>query len=326
VGRKIIISILTIFVAMSFTFVLVRKMPGDILHTWALQIQANRGVSYEEAREIAKTQMNYDPSVPIPIQYVKYMKNLIFHGNLGYSLTYRIPVSVIILKALPWTVFIATLSVTFSFLIGIIVGASVAWKRKTILDPIITLYATVTQAIPDFLIGLLLLVVFGVMLRWFPIRGAYGPNVDPGFNLPFILDALYHAILPVFAFSIQAIGGWALAMKASAIGVLGEDYINVARAKGLKESRIITWYLGKNAILPMITSLAITMGSMLGGSMLIETIFGYPGIGYFFGQAIGTRDYSLIQGLFLITTVAVIAANLLADIVYTRLDPRIKLE
>ncbi len=325
-SRKIFISLLTILVAMTFTFFLVRQMPGDIIHTWALQIQMQQGIGYNEAREIAKTMMNYDPTVPVYIQYVKYIGNLVFHGNLGYSLTYRIPVSVIIWKSLPWTLLITSLSVTVSFITGSFLGAAIAWKRKTILEPIVTLYATITQAVPDFLIGLILLVVLGVNLRWLPMRGPYGPDVDPGFNLPFILDVLYHAILPVMAFSVQAIGGWALAMKASATGVMGEDYINVAKAKGLTETRILTQYLGKNAIIPQITGLAITLATMLGGSMLVETIFGYPGLGYFFGQAINTRDYSLIQGLFLVTTVAVILANLVADVVYTKLDPRIKLE
>lgn len=326
VARKIIISIVTMIVAMTFTFFLIRQMPGDIIHTYALQIQMQQGISYENAREIAKTMLNYDPTVPVYVQYFKYMKNLLLYGNLGYSLTYCIPVSVIIAKALPWTIFITSISVILSFVVGVLLGTTVAWKRKSILESLVTLYATITQAIPDFLIGLILLVSLGVFVRLFPMRGAHGAYVDPGFNLPFILDVLYHAILPVFAFSIQAVGGWALAMKASATGVLGEDYINVARAKGLRESRIIIQYLGKNAILPLVTGLAITLGYMLGGSMLVETIFGYPGIGYFLGQAIATRDYALMQGLFLVTSLAVIIANLAADLLYVKIDPRIKLE
>lgn len=326
ISRKIVISILTIFVAIFFTFFLVRQMPGDIVHNWALQIQMQQGISYAEAREIAVTMINYDPSVPIHIQFYKYITNLIFHGQLGMSLTYRIPVSTIIIKALPWTVFITSISVILSFIIGVLLGTITAWKRKGVLEPVITLYATITQAIPDFLLGLILLMIFGVTLQWFPMRGAYGPDVEPGFNFPFIFDVLYHAALPVATFSLQALGGWALAMKASATSVLGEDYINVARAKGLTDKRIITRYLGKNAIMPLITSLAITLATMLGGSMLVETIFGYPGLGYFFGQAIGTRDYSLIQGLFLLTTLAIVIGNFLADIVYSKLDPRVKLE
>ncbi|MFP4498498.1 MAG: ABC transporter permease [Vulcanimicrobiota bacterium] len=325
-GRKIVISILTILIAITFTFILVRQMPGDIVHTLALQLQMQRGISYNEAREIAKAQLNYDPSVPVYIQYFKYITNLVFRGNLGMSLHFRIPVATIIKSALPWTILITSSSVILSFIIGTLLGTTVAWRRKSILDPIVTLYATVTQAIPDFLIGLILLVIFGVMLGWFPMRGAYGPDVTPGFNLAFIGSVLYHAILPIVAFSIQAVGGWALGMKASATSVLGEDYINVAKAKGLSEQRIIVNYLGKNAILPLITSVAIALGAMLGGSMLVETIFGYPGLGYFFAQAINLKDYSLIQGLFLITTVAIIFANLIADIIYTKLDPRIKLE
>lgn len=325
-GRKIVISLLTIAVAMTFTFFLVRQMPGDIVHKMALDIQMRQGIGYEEAREIAETMLNYEPDVPIYEQYFKYVSNLVLRGKLGLSQTYRIPVKVILIKALPWTLFITSMSVIISFAIGVFLGTAVAWKRNHWLDPVITMYATITQAVPDFLLGLLLLVIFGVSLRWLPMRGAHGPDVTPGFNFAFLGDVIYHAILPISAFSLQAIGGWALGMKASATSVLGEDYINVARAKGLSDNRIIVHYLGRNAILPLVTSLAITLGSMLGGSMLVETIFGYPGLGFFFAKAIATRDYSLIQGLFLLTTVAIIFANLAADIIYTKLDPRIKLE
>ncbi|MCL5035907.1 MAG: ABC transporter permease [Chloroflexi bacterium] len=323
--KKLAISVVTIFVALTFTFILVRQMPGDIVHTWAMNIMQQQGVTYNEAREMAKAMLNYDPNVPIAVQYFKYMKGLL-SGNLGTSLTYRIPVSVIIVQALPWTVFVCTLSLIISFVIGVLLGTTIAWKRKTILEPVVTLYASITQAVPDFLIALLLLVFFGVSLRWFPLRGAYSADTVPGFNIPFMLDVLYHAALPVLAYTLQYIGSWALAMKASATSVLGEDYIAVAEARGLKQKRIIVRYLAGNAILPLVTSLAIAFGTIVGGSMLVETVFGYPGIGYFFGQAIATRDYSLIQGLFLLTTVVMILANLTADIIYSKIDPRIKLE
>lgn len=323
--RKILWSVITILIALSFTFALMRLMPGDIVDQWARELQMTQGLTYDEAYKIASTRLNYDPSVPIYIQYGKYMAGL-FSGNLGMSLHYRIPVSTIIIKALPWTLFVTSSAIFISFVIGVSLGMLAAWRRGGLLDPFITFYATFTRAIPDFLLALILVVVFAVHFRLFPIRGAYDIDTPPGFNIAFFLSAIHHAVLPVIAYTFQTLGGWALAMKASSTSVLGEDFVMVAKAKGLKEWRIITQYLGRNAITPIITNAAIAMGAMFGGSIFIETIFGYPGIGFFFGQAIATRDFTLIQGLFLLTTFAMIAANLLADFLYSKLDPRIKLE
>ncbi|MBU2573866.1 MAG: ABC transporter permease [Elusimicrobia bacterium] len=323
--KKIFTSLITVFVALSFTFALMRLMPGDIVDEWARELQVQQGLTYQEAYKIATTRLNYDPSVPLPLQYARYIGGLL-KGNLGMSLNYRIPVSTIILKALPWTLFVASLALLVSFTVGVFLGMLAAWKRKGFLDPCVTFYASLTQAIPNFLFALILLVVFAVRLRWFPLRGAYDIDVVPGFNLAFFLSAFHHAVLPVVAFTFQTLGGWALSMRASAMSVLGEDFVMVARAKGLKERRIAVQYVGRNAITPLITSLAIAIGGMLGGAIFIETIFGYPGVGFFFGTAIATRDFTLIQGLFLITTLAIIIANFAADIVYSKLDKRVKLE
>jgi len=322
-AKKITIYFITLLGALTFTFFLIRAMPGDVVHTWALDIMAQRGLPYQEAYEIAKTMLNYDPTVPIYIQYAKYLRGLI-QGNLGVSLTYRVPVTDIIRQALPWTLFLCTTALLISFLIGIAVGLLMAWKRKSLLEPFISFYASITQAIPDFLIGLILLVLLGVRLRLFPLHGAYDIEVTPGLNIPFLLSAFQHSILPIFAYVLQNFGVWALAMKASATSVIQEEYITIAKARGLSERTILINYVGKNAILPLITSLALALAGMLGGAMFIETIFGYPGIGFFFAQAIATRDYSLIQGLFLLTTFAIICINILVDIVYVKLDPRIK--
>jgi peptide/nickel transport system permease protein len=137
---------------------------------------------------------------------------------------------------------------------------------------------------------------------------------------------LHHAALPIMAFTLESLGGWALAMKGNAISVLGEDYIMSARARGLPERRIVLAYAARNAILPLVAVLAISFGAMFGGSVLVETVFSYPGIGFFFTQAIGLRDYGMIQGLFLMTMVATVFANLLADLLYAKLDPRVRLE
>lgn len=321
--NKLLTALLTLWLAATGTFVLLRQMPGDVLHNWALQIQSQQGVPYEDARRMAATLINYDPDEPLWSQYLRYMGGLA-HGDLGRSLTYRIPVGEIMLAALPWTLFLTGVSLSLSFLLGSLLGLLAAWKRRGWLDGAVSLYATVTQAIPDFLLGVLLLVALGVTLRWFPLRGAYSLAVDPGLNLPFLLDVLRHVFLPALAFALPGLGGWAMAMRASSVSVLGEDYLAVARAKGLKSGRILNRYLGRNALLPLVAALPPALGSMLGGTMLVESIFGYPGVGYFLSQAIATRDYTLMQGLFLFFTAATVAGNLLAEAVSRRLDPRLR--
>lgn len=319
--KRLALSLVTVWVALTFTFLLVRQMPGDVLHNLAIQILNTQGVTYQQAREMAKLQICYDPDEPITSQYGHYLSNLA-HGELGTSTTYRIPVVTILKTALPWTVFITFLAAGFSFVVGTTLGLWTAWRRGGWLEPALTLYATLTQAIPDFLLGVILLLVFGVRLQWLPLRGAYGADTDPGLNFAFVASLLQHAILPVMAFSIPAIGSWALTAKASATSVLGEDYLLVARAKGLKPWRILRDYLGRNAMLPLISGLATSLGALLGGSMLIETLFGFPGLGYFLAQSIGRRDYPLMQGLFLLSTLAIVAGNLLAEILSRHLDPR----
>lgn len=199
-----------------------------------------------------------------------------------------------------------------------------AWKRNTVLDPIVSTYASIASALPDYIVGMILIIIFASNLKWFPTRGAYDSSVLPGLNIPFIVNALFHAVLPVAAYVITGLGGWALIMKGNAMSVLGEDYIMAARARGLRDRRVIITYVGRNAMLPLITGLAISFAMMFGGSPLIENIFVYPGIGYFFNQAVIRRDYALMQGLFLLTTVAVVLANLVAELLYSVLDPRVR--
>jgi|LSQX01.1.fsa_nt_gb peptide/nickel transport system permease protein len=322
-ARRLLTSLATIAVAMTLTFVLIRQMPGDIVHQWAVQLQMQQGISYEQARLQAAAMINYNPDIGLFEQYFSYLGGLLT-GNLGLSLTYRIPVSLVLVQALPWTLLVTTLATFLSFVVGCGLGLLGALRRQSLLDPLLTLYATLSQALPPFLIGLLLLLVFGIGLEWLPMRGNYTPDVEPGLNLPFLLDVALHAVMPVMAFALPAMGDWALAMKASATSVLGEDYLHVARARGLKPRRILLRYLGRNSMMPLVPSLATALGSALGGSMLVEAIFGYPGLGFFLAQAIDRRDYPLMQGIFLISTMGVVLFNLAGELVLARLDPRLR--
>lgn len=321
--NKFLIALFTVVMAVTITFVLIRNMPGDIIYSKAMEIVSSEGIPFDIAYERAEALYGAQLEGPLYLQYVRYMKDMMT-GDLGESIFYKIPVIDIILKAVPWTAFVCSISIIISFFIGSRLGLLVATKRKGILNSLVNAYASVTDATPDFITALLLLIIFSVTLGWFPLKGAYDISVDPGFNIPFIISVLYHAILPIAAYTIENIGGWALVMKASAMDILGEDYLTAAKAKGLKERTIRKKYIRKNAILPPFTSLTIAFGAMIGGSALIESTFAYPGIGFYFTAAIGMRDYTLMQGLFLFTTVAMVIANLAADIIYYFLDPRVR--
>lgn len=324
--KRILISLVTVFMAVLLVFFILRAMPGSAVENMARGMAQSLNIPLEAAYDRVVAMINYDPTEPIFQQLFRYIGGLL-QGNLGTSMIYQsITVNQIVIKAMPWTVFVLSISLTISFFIGTNLGALMAWKRKTIIDPIISGYAIVTTAIPNFIVGILLLVVFSFSLQWFPVNGAYNPNIEPGFTLEFILSCLHHAALPIMTYVITTLGMWALTMKGSAVNVLGEDYVNAAYIRGVSDKKIMKNYVKKNAMLPMITSLAVNFGFMLGGSPLIENTFGYPGMGYYIGQATGQRDFTLMQGLLLITSLAVILANLFADLVYCKLDPRVKIE
>jgi len=323
--RRAGIALLTLLIVITLTFFLLRKVPGDPLYMWAMELVQTHGLDFESAYEQVKQMYDYDPNEPLGQQYIRYIKGLM-KGNLGTSMVYKISTNKIIVRALPWTVFVLSISLLISFGLGSLMGMVIAWKRKTALEPIVTAYAAFTGATPDYITALILLIVFAANLRLFPMKGAYDSALTPGFNWPFIKSVLRHAVLPITAYVFESTAAWAMAMKGSAVSVLGEDYIMAARARGLKERRIMISYMGRNAILPLVTGLAIALGTMLGGATFIETIFSYPGIGWFFGQATTRMDFGLMQGLFLVTAVVTIFSNLVADILYSRLDPRIKVE
>lgn len=324
--KRILISIITVFMAVLLVFFILRSMPGSAVDNMARSMAQSLNIPLDAAYERVVTMINYDPMEPIFQQLGRYIGGLL-DGNLGTSMIYQsVSVNQIVAKALPWTIFVLSISLVISFFIGTNLGVIMAWKRKTILDPIISAYAIVTTAIPNFIVGILLLVIFAFTLEWFPINGAYNPNIDPGFTVEFILSCLHHAALPIMTYVITTLGMWALTMKGSAVNILGEDYINAAYIRGVSDKNIMKNYVKKNAMLPMITSLAINFGFMLGGSPLIENTFGYPGMGYYIGQATGQRDFTLMQGLLLVTSLAVILANLVADLIYCKLDPRVKIE
>jgi len=321
--KKIILLILTIFFATTTTFVVIRVMPGDPVETMAMQLVREEGLDYINAYARAKSELSYDPDLSIGAQYVIYLQNL-SQGKLGQSMVYRKPTSELVVAALPWTLFVFSSALLLSFIIGILIGMYIAWKRKTILDPILSVFTSITSSIPPYIVAFIFIIVFSVNLQWFPSRGAWDSGIQPGWTTEFISSVLFHAVLPITSYIFASVGMWAMNMKANAVGILGEDYITAARIRGLSNRRIITGYVGRNALLPLITQLAISFAMVFGGSPLIENMFMYPGVGYFLNQALSRRDYPLMQGMFLTITIAVVLANLVTELLNDVLDPRLR--
>lgn len=326
--RRFIKSIFTIFVVVSLTFFIIRLMPSNPIQIYINQLISQYGMTYKEAEALAASLFSIDLKKPLIFQYFDFLKNL-FKGDLGISFLSRgTKVTSIIKEFLPWTLFSVGVSLLISFTLGIIIGMLIAYKRGSIIDVAITSIASILSSIPNYLIGIMILVFVGVQWRLIPVeamRGSLSPGVKPGFTLTFIKDVFFHASMPILTYVISTIGSWILTMKSSTLSTLGEDYVLVAKARGLKESRITFSYVGRNAILPLFTSLTISLGFIVGGSVLIESIFVYKGIGWILWSSISSRDYPVMQGVFLIITISVIMANFLADLLYSRLDPRIRI-
>ncbi len=325
-GKRFGFAMFTLMLASLITFLILRAMPGDIVEMMSRTEAQARGIDLEDARKIVVNMINYDPDEPILQQLARYYGGLL-RGNLGTSMFSRtLRVNEIIAETLPWTLFVLSISLIVSFTIGTRLGSLMAWKRNSIINPIISVYSIITTAIPNFIFGVLLILIFCIHLNLFPIAGAYSPDVKPGFTLEFILDIFHHAALPMLTYILTTVGAWALQMKGASINVLGEDYVTLARARGVPDHIIMKKYMRKNAMLPMVTSLAMSFGVMVGGSTLIESTFSYPGMGAFIAQATAQRDYTMMQGMLLVTSFAIILANLIADFIYARLDPRVRLE
>lgn len=323
--KRIGIALITLVLSSVMTFCLLRAMPGDIFELKARELSKSRGIDIDEAKRMVSAMINYDPDEPLPQQLGRYYSGLL-RGNLGTSFYQNKSVNEVIAYALPWTLFVVTISLSICFFLGTRMGGMMAWNRRSIINPIVTIYATVTTAIPFFIFAVLFQMVFCFTLGWFPVNGAYSINTTPGFNLPFILSVLHHAFSPITVYVLTGLGGWALSMKGSSINVLGEDYITAAGARGIPSATIRKRYMMKNAMLPLITNLALTFGTMFGGAVLIERTFIYPGMGTFLSKATDNRDFPVMQGMLLVISIAVIVANILSELLYSRLDPRIKQE
>ena len=324
--QAIVKALLTVFITTSITFFLIRLMPGNPIDIKIDELTKDGLMTYAEARAQAASLFSIDLNRPLPEQYLSFLVNLA-HGDIGYSFVSQgTPVMAIVLAVLPWTLFSVGTGLLLSFSVGVFLGLLAAYNRNKAIDHILSLGGSIISAVPQYFIALLIVIVLGVELRWLPItsmRGATSSGIAVGFTPAFIGDVLFHASLPISVYFLATLGHWILGMKSATVNALEEDYVNAARARGLSDGRIMTAYVGRNAVLPLVTQLAIAAGLAIGGSILIEKYFVYQGVGLRLEAAILQRDYPVMQGILLIVTLAVVIANLLADVLYSRLDPRI---
>jgi len=317
-ARRIGFYLAAAWVALTLNFFLPRLMPGD--PATALFARFRGRIGPEAMIALRETFGLTD--APLLGQYLMYLKHVI-RGDLGISVAYfPSPVADVIGTGLLWTMFLAGTAVVLSFIIGTGLGIVVAWWRRGALDTWLPSTLVFLGAFPYFWLAMVALYVLGFSLRWFPLGHAYSDEIAPGWSLSFAADVARHAVLPVGTVVLATLGGWLLSMRNTMISVLGSDYVNLARAKGLPPSRVVLRYAARNALLPSVTGFGMALGFVLGGSLLTEIVFSYPGQGYLLVQAVRNQDYPLMQGIFLVITLAVLAANLLVDVVYLWLDPR----
>ncbi len=306
--------------ALTLNFLLPRAMPGDPVMSL---ISRMRGQIKPEQIASIKAAFGFTDG-PLWQQYLQYL-NAVFHGDFGISISsYPVKVSDIISTGLFWTILLGVVSLLISFIVGNLLGVFITWRRGGVADTILPGLLTFMGSFPYFWLALVMLFLFAFKLGWFPLRHAYADELSPAFTWTFIQSVLVHMVLPAGSVVLVSVGGWMMTMRSTMVGVLSEDYIVMAEAKGLPQRMVMFAYAMRNAILPNITQFGMSLGFILSGQLLTEMVFSYPGLGFYLVKAVNTQDYSLMQALFLMITLAVLVANFIVDLLYVRLDPRVR--
>lgn len=320
-ARRIGFFVLTLWGAVTLNFLIPRLSAGDPAQAILERVAVQDGAVDPAQLEAVRAMLGV-PDAPLAVQYVDYLKSLVA-GDFGVSYTYYpYTVTDVIGDALPWTIVLLGTTLVFSFVIGTLLGAWVAWRRNTGFDAIITVGSSFLGTLPFFWLALLLIYVFAIWLGWLPSSGGYSGAVEPGPSPEFLADAWQHFILPAAAIMITGPIGWMLGMRNNMVQSLGEDFARFGRAKGLSARVLALSYGARVAILPNITGFALALGGLVGGTALVEQVFNYPGMGRLLLESVGNKDFPLMQAIFLFSTVGVLIANLAADLLYGVLDPR----
>jgi peptide/nickel transport system permease protein len=299
-------------------------MPGDPMQAM-LAMMASSGKAMSGGYEIMQAyKIRFGLDKPLEVQFSLYLQNL-FKGDLGLSImSYPKSVTEVISWYLPWTIGLLLTTTLLAWAVGNILGAYTGWKGGGKVTTLLNSYSVVISQIPYYCTALVLVYVLAYLIPLFPMKGAFNIGTIQGFNLEFILDVLWHSFLPALSIMLVSVGEWMIRMRSLIVSILGEDYLLFARTKGLKENAIMTRYAVRNAMLPQVTGLALSLGFIVNGAMVTEVIFAYPGMGRLFQLSLGWRDYNIMQGIFLISTLAVLLGTFILDIIYPLLDPRVR--
>lgn len=319
--RRLGFYTLALLFAASLNFILPRAMPGDPV----TMMFANATTQVTPERIEAMKKLLGFVDGPLYEQYFSYLAN-IFTGNWGLSIKfYPITVNELLFSAFGWSLFLTGTAIILAFCIGSVLGIFAAWKRGSRYDTFISPSMLVVQSIPSVVVAMLVLYVFAIGLEWFPMSNAYTVGTMPDWtSWDFYKDVAYHAALPLICATIGQIGGFLISMRNNMINLLSEDFITMAKAKGLSENRVIFNYAARNAMLPSITALSMALGGAISGQLIVEMIFNYPGLGTVLLNAIHARDYQVLQGQLLLMTIFMLLFNFIADLLIVYLDPRIR--
>jgi peptide/nickel transport system permease protein len=324
VVRRFVQFLIVLWGAATLNFFLPRLAPGNPVRERLMNAMTQGGLQQEGIEQMVQAyNEQFGLDRPLWLQYLQYLLNLA-RFDLGQSITsYPAQVMTLIMAALPWTIGLLLTATLVSFALGTLLGALIAWPRspgffKYLLGPLMAL-----SSIPYYLLGLVLIYLLGIVLPLFPLSGGYSLGSIPRLSPAFILDVVHHSLLPALSIVLAAVGFWALAMRGMMITTSGEDFMNFAEAKGLRDGRIFAQYGLRNAILPQVTAVALSLGTIVSGSVVVEIVFAYPGIGSLLYRAISGLDYFVIYGVVFMTVLAIATATLVIDLAYPYLDPRI---
>ena len=315
--RRLFFYAVTAWAAITLNFILPRLMPGNPAQD-LIQRQAGK---LSPAAIKAIQVLFGQPHTSIVSQYLTYWRNVVtFNFGTSYSY-YPSPVIQVIRQSIFWTLVLIGLCTIIGFILGTLLGMIVGWRRGSWRASLVPI-TTFLSSLPYFWFALIVILVFAVNLRWFPSSGGYGIGLQIGLSWSFISSAGYYGTLPALTIVVASVGGWLLGMRNMMITTLNEDYVLLAEAKGLSRLRVMFSYAGRNAVLPSVAGFAMSLGFVVGGAIVTEIVFNYPGIGTVLFQAAEGQDYPLLEAIFLTITMAVLVANLLADLAYIALDPR----
>src|SRR3954469_20392841 len=311
------------WMALTITFLLPRLMPGDpiggiLQHLSPAQIQSNPGIIDKYRELLGGTNQS------IWEAYIQYVRR-VFSLDFGISTSnYPTKVSEVVARTIPYSIVLVGIAFFLAFALGTAIGMVAAWRRGGGFDSVFVPIFMGLAAFPAYFTALLLMYFFGLKLGWFPIQHAYDNGLSPGFNWTFISSTARHGFLPALVIVLAFAGGWVLNMRTVMINTIGEDYVAMARAKGLRDRRVMTRYAARNAILPPLNGFAAQFATAVGGVIFVELVFSYPGAGYSLQQAVLGNDYPLGQAILVVLSVCVIVANLIMDVLNLMLDPRLR--